>query len=150
MSGYLSCGLGGRVISRLPDGKRTVECSGGVVVLRWSPGAAIDEQDARAAMSLVCELCEGRDRPVLVKIPGIRWVDHAARTVLAGPWPVARVAILGASPVDRVMVRFWQARHSPAYPTRLFTSAREAMSWLHGNAISNEAGAPAGVKDEPE
>ena len=134
----------------LPEGKGAVELCDGVVVLRWSPGAAIEEQDARAAMSGVSELCDGRDRPVLVEIPELRWVDHAARTVLAGPWPVTRVAIIGPSPVDRAMVSFWQARHNPACPARLFTSTLEGLSWLRGNAGNSAVPSPAGTPAEAE
>lgn len=86
------------MVIRLPDGKGTVELSGGVVVLRCARGAVILERDAWAAMSGVTEPCDGCDYSVLVEVTGISRVDRAARTVPAGPWPVARVAILGASP----------------------------------------------------
>jgi hypothetical protein len=57
-------------------------------------------------------------------------LEHRARTVFAGAWPLTRVAVVGASPVDRVIVDFYVARHSPICPTKFFASFADAMKWL--------------------
>ncbi|KRE61761.1 hypothetical protein ASG92_20430 [Arthrobacter sp. Soil736] len=135
-----------------PDGaKGAVEVSDGVLMLRWGAGAVIGEKDAREAMAKITELCAGRDRPLLVEIRGIQWMDHGARRILASSWPLSRVAIIVSSPVDQVIVNFWQARHSPPYPTQVFSSSREAMGWLRGNVSPDETtAAVAAAQDEPE
>jgi len=130
--------------------KGTVELSDGVILLRWSAGAVIGEKDARAAMARIMELRAGHDRPLLVEIRGIQWMDHGARSLLAGPWPLKRVAIIVSSPVDEVIVNFWRARHPPAYPTKLFASSQEAVSWFLGTVDPGEATAAAAGQDELE
>ncbi|MDQ0636383.1 hypothetical protein QFZ40_004354 [Arthrobacter pascens] len=107
-----------------------VELSGGVLYLRWSSGAVVTEEDARAVTSKVSALCSSRPRPMLVDVTRIGGLEHRARTVFAGAWPLTRVAVVGASPVDRVIVDFYVARHSPVCPTKFFASFADAMKWL--------------------
>jgi hypothetical protein len=57
-------------------------------------------------------------------------MSRGARRVFALPSSVARVALLGSSPVDRVMANFFLSIHAPAAPTRYFTRPEEAMEWL--------------------
>lgn len=101
----------------------------GVVHVRWAPGSVVSESNARAMMAKAAELCPGQGYPLLVDMAGMKWIDHAAREVLAA-YAVPRVAIVGASPVDEMVVHFYLARHSPSCPTRYFTCFQQAMTWL--------------------
>jgi len=110
--------------------KGSVELYGGVLYQRWASGAVVTEEDARAVMAKVSALCSSRPRPMIVDISRMGVLEHKARTVFAGSWPLTRVAVVGASPVDRVIVDYYVATHSPVCPTKFFTSFSEAMTWL--------------------
>lgn len=118
--------------------KGTIGLVAGVLHLGCAPGSVVGESDAHAVMAKVAALCSGHKYPLLVDMAGMTWIDRAARNVFAA-WPLARMAIVGASPVDEVMVRFYMARHSPACPTRYFTCFDEARTWLAG--VENHADA---------
>ncbi len=123
--------LGGLVTYQpVESAKGAVELSGGVVYLRWARGAVVQENDARAVMARVSALCSGRPRPTLVDMDRMEGVEHKARNVFAAAWPLTGIAVVGASPVDRVIVDSYLARHTPVCPTRFFTSTADAMSWL--------------------
>jgi hypothetical protein len=126
--------------------KGAVELSGGVVYLRWDRGAVVQESDARAVMARVSALCSGSPRPMLVDINSMEGVEHKARSVFAAAWPLTGIAVVGASPVDRLIVDYYLARHTPVCPTRFFTSAADAMSWLGIGAsrVKNPYRLPAG------
>ncbi|ALV44002.1 hypothetical protein AU252_15665 [Pseudarthrobacter sulfonivorans] len=100
----------------LDSEKAAVELHDGVVYLRWTPGAMVTAKDARAVMAKVRYLCSGRHRPMLVDMARMEGVEHKAREIFAAPWPLTRTAIVGTSPVDRVIVSFYLARHSPVCP----------------------------------
>jgi hypothetical protein len=108
----------------------TVELSGQVLHVRWAPGAVVSASDAQALMSRARELSSGRTLPMLVEMASMKWIDRRAKEVFAAPWPLTRMALVGASPVDEVIAGFYTARHAPACPTRFFTSVDEAMTWL--------------------
>ena len=46
------------------------------------------------------------------------------------PCAANRIALLGSSPVDRVIANFFLGVHIPPCPTRFFTSRTESLSWL--------------------
>lgn len=114
----------------LDGGRGAVELQGGIVYLRWVPGVAVTVGDVGAVMTEVSGLCLGRRRPMLVDMHWMEGLGYKARDAFAGAWPVSRVAVVGTSPVDQVILIFYLARHRPACPTRFFTSASDAMTWL--------------------
>lgn len=113
------------------DGARgTVVLRDGVLHVRWIQGLAISEDAATAVMAAVKELSGGRRYPILVDMAAAASMSRGARRVFARPSTVARVALLGSSPVDRAMANFFLSMNSPAAPTRYFTCLDEAMTWL--------------------
>jgi len=120
-----------RVRNQALDGDQdAVELRGGIVYLRWVPGAVVTVGDVREVMAEVSVLCSGRRRPMLVDMHWMEGLGYKARDVFAGAWPLSRVAVVGTSPVDQVILIFYLARHRPVCPTRFFTSASDAMTWL--------------------
>jgi hypothetical protein len=103
---------------------------GGVLHLRWPRGAAISEADAENAMSRVNELCGESRHPMLVDMATTEKVSRGARAVFGRPCQASRIALLGASPVDKVMANFILGINKLPCPTRFFTSREEAMAWL--------------------
>lgn len=107
-----------------------VELFKGVVYVRWVRGAVVRESDAHAVMARVSALCSGNPRPMLVDMDRMGGLEHRARNVFAAGWPLTRIAVVGVTPVDRVIVGIYVARHSPVCPIRFFTSRADAMTWL--------------------
>jgi hypothetical protein len=118
--------------------KGAVELCEGVVHVRWTRGAFVAEEDALAVMARASALCPDRPRPMLVAMNRLEGVEHRARNVFARPWPLTRIAVVGASAVDRVIVDFYRARHSPHCPTKFFTTTVEAIAWLEVGANTAE------------
>jgi hypothetical protein len=112
-------------------GKCTVELRGdGVIHLVWKPKVRIEAADAHAAMAAVNEVGKGSEYPMLVDMARTESVHRDARAVFSIPCAASRIALLGSSPVDRVLANFFLGVHIPPCPTRFFTSRSEAMSWL--------------------
>ncbi len=109
----------------------TVELSSqDVLHVRWTPGAVVTESDAKALKTRAAELSAGRILPMLVEMASMKWIDRRATEMFSEPWPLARMALVGACPVDEVIASFYSARHHHACPTQFFTSLDEAMIWL--------------------
>jgi hypothetical protein len=102
----------------------------GVVQLRWPRGASISESDAETAMRNVNELCGDRCLPMLVDMATTAQVSRGARAVFGRPCQASRIALLGASPVDKVLANFILGINKLPCPTRFFTSRNDAMAWL--------------------
>lgn len=113
-------------------GKATVHLrEDGLLHLQWLPGSSIEVQDARAAMATVNDVCHGSQRPMLVDMAAVASVSREARSIWSIPCSASRIALLGRSPVDRVLANFFLGVHIPPCPTRFFTSRSEAMDWLN-------------------
>lgn len=81
-------------------------------------------------MFRVNELC-GEDRhPMLVNMATTADVTRGARAVFGRRCQASRIALLGASPVDRVLANFFLGINSVPCPTKFFTSERDALTWL--------------------
>ncbi len=112
-------------------GKGTVELrSDGVIHLIWEPQVRIEQHDAQAAMAAVNEIAGERTFPMLVDMATTENVTRAARSVFSIPCAANRIALLGSSPVDRILANFFLGVHVPPCPTRFFTSRTECMDWL--------------------
>ncbi len=81
-------------------------------------------------MHMVNELCVQSERPLLVDMATTSAVSRGARAVFARTCQASRVALLGASPVDKVIANFVLAKNKTPRPKRFFTSRAEAMAWL--------------------
>lgn len=110
-------------------GKGTMELSGGVLHLRWKPGAYIGIDVARAALEAIATLGGGVRRPMLVELQGVTH-SAAARKEFPSASHISRMALLGSSPVDRVIAMFRLTLVHAGFPIRYFTSSEKAMVWL--------------------
>lgn len=57
-------------------------------------------------------------------------VSRGARAVFARPCRASKIALLGVSPVDKVIANFVLAMNKTTRPKRFFTSRAEALEWL--------------------
>ena len=116
-------------------GKGTVELrSDGIIHLIWEPRVRIELQDARAAMAAVNQIAGDSTYPMLVDMATTEKVSRGARAVFGRPCQASRIALLGSSPVDKVMANFALGVSRLPCPTRFFTSRTEAMAWLARDA----------------
>lgn len=102
----------------------------GTVRLRWRQGIVVTADAARKAVAAVEVICAGQRRPLLVDMAAAKSVEREARGVSALPGAPSRIALLGASPVDKVIANFILGVSSVPVPTRFFTSESEAVTWL--------------------
>ncbi|MHA7263148.1 DUF7793 family protein [Arthrobacter sp. TMN-37] len=115
----------------IEGGKGTLELRpDGVLHLRWNRGIHIATEDARAAMADVDLLCADTSHPMLVDMEETKSVSRGARSVFSIPCGASRIALLGSSPVDRLLANFFLGLHSPPCPTHFFTSRADALDWL--------------------
>lgn len=102
----------------------------GLLRLTWARGAIISEADAEAAMERVNILCGESRHPMLVDMATTADVSRAARAVWGRPCRASRIALLGSSPVDRVIANFFLGITNVPCPTKFFTVERDALAWL--------------------
>src|SRR5687767_9593152 len=89
-------------------GKGTVDLrSDGIIHLIWEPQVRIELQDAEAAMAAVNRIAGDSTYPMLVDMATTEDVTRAARSVFSIPCAANRIALLGASPVDRIIANFF-------------------------------------------
>ncbi|WP_457964762.1 STAS/SEC14 domain-containing protein [Arthrobacter sp. D1-29] len=114
----------------IDSGKATLELlPNGVVNLTWQRHANLEIADVTAAMASLDDVCHGVPHPLLVDMGGTMGVSHDAREAFSAPSAASRIALLGSTPVDRILANFRPAGSYPC-PTRFFTDRTEAMSWL--------------------
>lgn len=104
-----------------------------IVHARFLPGAEVTLEDARENLAATIGLTSGRAVPVLVDLRDVRSQTAEARAHFSGPegrQVTAAVALLVASPLSRAVGNFYLGFNRPSTPTRLFTDAREAETWL--------------------
>ncbi len=112
-------------------GKGTVDLDDDrYIQLVWNRSVRIEEVDAQEAMAAVNVVADGGEYPMLVDMATTESVSRQARAVFSIPCAASRIALLGSSPVDRVLANFFLSLHVPPCPTRFFTSRDDAMAWL--------------------
>jgi hypothetical protein len=110
--------------------------SDGVVRIALRPGARMTAVDWALAREKLLALTGGRPSVVLLQVTGVGSVSREAVSFYSEASAVRAFAILGSSPVDRVIAHRMLGLHRmlelhwPERPTQFFTDAREAMSWL--------------------
>ncbi|MET4622828.1 3-phosphoglycerate kinase [Arthrobacter sp. 2762] len=101
----------------------------GVIHLIWQHECVLEAADIKAAMATINELCAGDSHPMLVDMAHLDTVSHDARAAFSLPCAASRIALVGATPVDRVIATF-RAEDSYPCPTRFFTDRTQALNWL--------------------
>ena len=98
--------------------------------LVWKARVNSEAVDAHAATAAVNVVGDGSEYPKLVDMATMESIHRHARAVFSIPCAAFRIALLGTSPVDRVLANFFLGVHIPPCPTRFFTSRNDAMLWL--------------------
>ena len=101
----------------------------------WLPGTQVTGPMARQAMKLLDELNEGCKRPLLVDMRDMSSITRSARQAFADETTASRLALLGRSPVDKVIANFTVSVIRVPVPVRYFTSEPAALAWLTGDQL---------------
>jgi hypothetical protein len=106
----------------------------GFIRLVWPRGARITGPSARAAFDAVNRISADHRRPMLVDMATTDSVAREARTVFGQPSAASRIALLGRSPVDRVIANFTLGVSQVPCPTKFFTDRAKAIAFLREGA----------------
>ncbi|WP_051477281.1 STAS/SEC14 domain-containing protein [Arthrobacter sp. Br18] len=106
--------------------------SNGITIMTLSAGERITEAIAEAKAAEARELAGTVARPLLIDISGVLSIDREARAVLGRASVSTAIALLGSSPVDRVIGSFLLGGQPPSCPVEFFSSRSEALEWLAG------------------
>ncbi|MDQ0754085.1 hypothetical protein [Arthrobacter sp. B3I4] len=107
---------------------RLLQC--GVIEVALPPNREIEGPEARAAGAAVRALANGKRMAVLLVISGVVGVSVEARQVYAGSIAAAAFALVGESPVDRVIAHYLLRSRTESIPAEFFSSRTAALEWL--------------------
>ena len=93
-------------------------------------GADLNETATAQLYSRLGELAGDRRVAVVLELTGVRSVNRAARAAYAAIPSVSAWAILGESPVDRLLGHFLLGGEFSSVPARYFTAENDALDWL--------------------
>lgn len=102
----------------------------GIIEVTLPANQVISGRQACAARSAVRSLAHGQMRPVLLVITGVLGVSVEARQAYVSSEEPAAFALVGESPVDRVIAHYLLRWATEATPAKFFTSERDAVRWL--------------------
>ena len=103
---------------------------GGIIQVTLPPNKEIEGAEARVAGAAVRALADGRRVPVVLVITGVVGVSVEARHVYATSIAASAFALVGESPVDRVIAHYLLRSKTETIPAQFFTSEAEAIDWL--------------------
>lgn len=106
------------------------QLQGGIIEVALPPNREIEGPEARVAGAAVRTLADGRRVPVLLSISGVVGVSVEARQVYAGSIAASAFALVGESPVDRVIAHYLLRSRTETIPAEFFLSRTEALEWL--------------------
>jgi len=93
-------------------------------------GADLNETATAQLYSRLGELAGDRRIAVVLELTGVRSVNRAARAAYAAIPSVSAWAILGESPVDRLLGHFLLGGEFCSVPAQYFTAENDALDWL--------------------
>ncbi|MHC6219651.1 DUF7793 family protein [Arthrobacter sp. MMS24-S77] len=102
----------------------------GIVEVTLPPNTVVRSPEAHAAAAAVRAFADGRRLPLLLTVTGVLSVTNDARLTYTNSVAVSACALLGESPVDRVIAHYLLRARSDSVPARFFTSEAEARDWL--------------------
>lgn len=121
---------------RISPGRISVEFADeGHLVLVLPPGDVITGTMALLAAEKIRALAGAGTLPLLLVLTGVDSVSRSARDVFSAARSLSAVAVMGVSPVDRVIANFLLGGEVQPCPTRYFSSEADALGWLKRFAV---------------
>ena len=115
-------------LAHVPIGVRLRD--GGIIEVALPANEEIEGPEARVAGAAVRALADGRRMPVLLVITGVVGVSVEARHVYSTSIAASAFALVGESPVDRVIAHYLLRSRTATIPAQFFLSEAEAIGWL--------------------
>lgn len=109
---------------------RVRELENGIIQVTVPPNKEIAGAEARVAGAAVRALADGRRVPVVLVITGVMGVSVEARQAYVSSIAASAFAVVGETPVDRVIAHYLLRSKSETIPGRFFTAEAEAVEWL--------------------
>ncbi|MCQ1954418.1 hypothetical protein [Arthrobacter sp. zg-Y238] len=114
----------------IPEARVGLAPDGGHMVLVLPPGEVITGSMAAVAAEKIDRLAAPRRLPLLLTLTGVDSISRSARDVFSAARSLAAVAVIGVSPVDRVIANFLLGGEVQPCPTRYFSRESDALEWL--------------------
>jgi hypothetical protein len=111
-----------------PIGVRAL--ANGIIRVTLPPNEEIAGAEARVAGTAVRALANGRRVPVVLVITGVLGVSVEARQAYVSSIAASAFAVVGETPVDRVIAHYLLRSKTETIPAQFFTSEAEAVEWL--------------------
>ncbi|MDN3481535.1 STAS/SEC14 domain-containing protein [Arthrobacter sp. APC 3897] len=108
----------------------------GHVLLILPPGETVTGPMAAAAHDEVARLAGSEKLPMLLVLTGVEAVTRHARSVFSNARSLAAVAVVGVTPVDRVIANFLLGGAVQPCPTRYFSNEQDALEWLQRKNVA--------------
>lgn len=102
----------------------------GILRLVLKPQSRITQADGAWARTQLLALTKGRSVAVLLEITGVDSVSREAIAFYSAASTVAAFALLGRSPVDRMIAHSLRGLAWPGCPVQYFEAEQEALTWL--------------------
>jgi hypothetical protein len=103
---------------------------GGIIEVLLPANQEIQGPEARIAGEAVRSLAAGRRVPVILVITGVVGVSVEARQAYTGSIAATAFALVGETPVDRVIAHYLLRSRGESIPAQFFTSESAAIKWL--------------------
>ena len=102
----------------------------GHLVLLLPPGEVVTGTMAVQAAERIERMAGDRKLPLMLVLSGVESITRGARDIFSAARSLSAVAVIGVSPVDRVIANFLLGGEIQPCPTRYFSRETEARSWL--------------------
>ena len=102
----------------------------GHLVLRLPEGQVVTGTMALWAAENIEGTAGASKLPLLLILSGVESITRGARDIFSAARSLSAVAVLGISPVDRVIANFLLGGEVQPCPTRYFSRESEALLWL--------------------
>ncbi|MCC9175173.1 DUF7793 family protein [Arthrobacter sp. zg-Y179] len=94
------------------------------------PNEVITGSMAVAVAEKIDRLAVAHSLPLLLTLTGVESISRSARDVFSAARSLSAVAVIGVSPVDRVIANFLLGGEVQPCPTRYFSEEGDALNWL--------------------
>jgi hypothetical protein len=109
---------------------RIYEGQDDIVRVVWERDVRVTGEMAKQAIAAVDDLNGDRPRPLLVYMARTNALDRAARDHFAQKSSASAIALVGETPVDRLLAAFALNHGDTPTPARYFADERDAIAWL--------------------
>jgi hypothetical protein len=115
------------------DDSFAAEIRGEVIWIEWVANVTVTDHEAFSLVRRASALSPDTCPPMLVMLNEMVSLIRGGLKTLSHKLDIAAMALVGPSPVDRLLVSYFTKVHEPPYPTRHFTTVKEAHTWLTGH-----------------